>query len=100
MTIRGALPRKKAEPSATIASAMAAPTPLPMSIRVISPGEVASGAESSAKASPIMADNSQARIGGAPEDYLDVDEAFAQIAGMDMETWRKRVEKHKQTCPD
>jgi len=35
----------------------------------------------------------EARAGGRPEDYLDVDEAFAQIAGIDLETWRKRVEK-------
>ncbi len=30
---------------------------------------------------------------GRPEDYLDVDEAFAQIAGVDVETWRQRIEK-------
>jgi hypothetical protein len=28
-----------------------------------------------------------------PEDYLDVDEAFAQIAGVDLATWRRRIEK-------
>jgi hypothetical protein len=35
----------------------------------------------------------KARAGGRPEDYLDVDEAFAQIAGVDVETWRQRLEK-------
>jgi hypothetical protein len=35
----------------------------------------------------------QARAAGRPEDYLDLDEAFAQIAGVDVETWRQRVEK-------
>jgi hypothetical protein len=35
----------------------------------------------------------KARAGGRPEDYLDVDDAFAQIAGVDVETWRQRLEK-------
>jgi hypothetical protein len=30
---------------------------------------------------------------------LDVDEAFAQIAGVDVETWRRRLEEHKQHRP-
>jgi len=35
----------------------------------------------------------QARKAGQPEDYLDLHEAFAQIAGVDVATWRQRVEK-------
>jgi hypothetical protein len=36
---------------------------------------------------------SQARAGGRSEDYLDIDEVFAQVAGVDAEAWRQRVEK-------
>jgi hypothetical protein len=35
----------------------------------------------------------EARSAAQTEDYLDADEAFAQIAGVDVETWRRRVEK-------
>jgi hypothetical protein len=42
----------------------------------------------------------EARAGGSSRDYVDADEAFARIAGMDVEAWRKRVDKHKQACHD
>lgn len=42
----------------------------------------------------------QARIGGSEEDYLEPEEAFAQIAGVDVATWRQRMEKYKRTGQD
>ncbi len=46
---------------------------------------------------PVGSDEeiAEARKGGRPEDYLDADEAFAQIAGVDVETWRRRMDKYK-----
>ncbi|HYT90826.1 MAG TPA: hypothetical protein VEL76_19105 [Gemmataceae bacterium] len=38
----------------------------------------------------------EVRAGNRPEDYLDVDEAFAQIAGVDVDTWRQRVENRSR----
>jgi hypothetical protein len=35
------------------------------------------------------------RAASSDGDYLDAHEAFAQIAGVDVETWRKRLEKRK-----
>src|SRR5205807_7187731 len=29
-------------------------------------------------------------------EYLDLEDAFAQIAGVDRETWRRRVDEHQQ----
>jgi len=51
---------------------------------------------------PVGSDQeiAQARMGGFPEDYLDADEAFAQIAGVDVETWRQRAEKSRQAQQD
>jgi hypothetical protein len=37
---------------------------------------------------------------GPEEEYLDADEAFAQITGVDAETWRQRREKRKQLLQD
>jgi hypothetical protein len=38
----------------------------------------------------------EARANSTEEDYVDAEEAFAQIAGVDLDTWRQRLEKHRQ----
>jgi hypothetical protein len=50
---------------------------------------------------PVGSDQeiAEARAGGPKEDYLDPDEAFAQIAGVDVETWRQRMAKHRSVFP-
>ena len=42
----------------------------------------------------------EARASAARGQGLDVDEAFAQIAGVDVETWRQRVEEYQRHHPE
>ena len=49
---------------------------------------------------PVGTDDqiAEARASAARGEGLDVDEAFAQIAGVPVEAWRLRVEEYKRQC--
>ncbi len=51
---------------------------------------------------PVGSDQeiAEARTGGPEQDYLEPDEAFAQIAGVDVADWRLRMEKYRRPRQD